>query len=144
MCRIGGRTNSALIRSGGLGLKWRSCGTPGGGCRSRALSKILFQFLARLEVRNAFGWHIHGFARLGIATATWASFASAETAKPAQLDFFTFVKRADYGVEHGFDYHFCIALVQLSRPSHFLHKFCLSHLSPVSRKRSAACSFDLF
>jgi len=94
------------LRDGGLGL-CRRCRTLG----CRALSEILLEFLAWLEVRDTFGWYIHRFASLGIATATWASLASAKAAKAAQFDFFTFVKRADYGVENGFDYHFSISLV---------------------------------
>jgi hypothetical protein len=107
-----------------------------------AFSKIFFKFLARLKIRDAFGWNVHGFSGFRVAATTRASLAGSETSKPTQFNFFTFVKRADYGVKDGFDYHFSVALVQLSRASHFLHKFCLSHLSPVSRNGSAVSSFD--
>src|SRR4030095_8651091 len=71
------------------------------------------------------------------------SLAGAEATESAQFDLFTFVQCADYRAEDGLDYHFGIALVQLSRSSHFLNKFCLSHLSPVSRSSSAAVSSSI-
>jgi len=137
-----GARAGALIRGGGPGIQWRSCGTLGGCSPSRTFSEVLLKLLAGLEIRDTFGGDIYGFAGLGIAAATRTSFSSSEAAKAAQLDLFTFMKRADYRVEDGFDYYFGIALVQLSRPSHFLHKFCLSHLSPVRRNGSAAVPFD--
>jgi hypothetical protein len=107
-----------------------------GGCRT--LGEVLFEFLAWLEVRYALGWHINRLAGFGIPTSARASLASAEAAKAAQFNLFAFVQGADYRVEHCLDYYFGITLVQLSRSSHFLNKFCLSHLSPVSRSSSAA------
>jgi hypothetical protein len=101
---------------------------------SRLFREIFFQFLTRLEIRHAFGGHIHGFAGLGVPAASRASLTGPEAPKSTQLDFFPILEATDYRVEDRFHYDLGIAFVELRCACHFLYKLCFCHLFPLCRR----------
>src|SRR4051794_36881445 len=60
----------------------------------------IFQFLARLEVRDLLRRHVHLVARLRIAALARLALAQAEAAESTQLDLLATMQRIDDALEH--------------------------------------------
>lgn len=69
--------------------------------------EALAHFLARFEIGNALGWHVHGFPGARIAPDTRVALAGGESTETAQLDSPTFGKllgnRIEEAVDQAFD-----------------------------------------
>src|SRR5690242_15193291 len=85
----------------------------------------VLQFLARLEIGDALGRHVHLVAGLRVAALAGLALAKAETAEAAQLDLLTAFESLDDALEHGVDDHLTVLLGEVRYARDFFDQFGL-------------------
>src|ERR1043166_3079459 len=88
----------------------------------------VFQFLARLEIRDALGGNFYAGSRLRIASHARLPLAGAEAAETADLDFIPATQSADDAVEDRLDNYLGILARHLHNSGDFLDQFRLGHV----------------
>ena len=89
----------------------------------------VLQFLARLEVRDALGRHVHLVAGLRVAALAGLALAKAEAAESAQLDLLAALEGIDDALEHGVDDDLGVLLREVRDARDFFDQFRLRHIS---------------
>jgi hypothetical protein len=101
----------------------------------RMLVNEFLQFLASLEIGNAFGRNANRVACLRVTASAGATLTHAKAAKTPQLDLLALVQTLNYAFENYFDQSLSIFLGQLSGVGHVIDKIGFSHAVTSLTKR---------
>ena|ERR1700744_83854 len=85
------------------------------------------QFLAGLEIWDAFGWNFNLGAGLGVTADSWLALPDSKAAEPSYLYLVACLECVDDGIENGVNDHFSITPRQVAELGHFLHQVCFGH-----------------
>src|SRR5260221_2113904 len=102
-----------------------------------SLVNEFLQFLASLELGDAFGRNTNGVACFGVTAAARATLAHAKAAEAPQLNLLALVQTFDYAFENDFDQSLSIFLGQLGGVGHIIDKIGFSH-AVTSLKKAVA------
>ncbi len=86
------------------------------------------EFLAGLEVGDAFCGNVDFCAGLWITAGPGLPLADAEAAKTANFDLVARLERLDDRFKDGFYDYFAVATGQIAKLSDFFHQVCFGHL----------------